>query len=333
MTSTSTETWDDALQTAPAPDGPVGVAAPKQGPVLPCDIRPMMHQPGRSAQVYQTDQSGTVRYDFNSCGYRGEDFDPDARFRLVIVGESTCFGNGVAIEHIFATHLKRHVAAALHLPLHTVNVINLSVGGSSSDYCARTILRQIPRFAVDLVVCGLPSEDRFEYCARGVFANYIVNGIEVSKLSRAPEALLGYCDYYNPEVGRINRLKNVLVIQGALRALGVSGVIAIQGLETAGRAEGHLAPFHAALDPAGLLVHSFFEIKADLAADDRHAGPRTHAAFAIALLHFCGGVLTDPDAGQALRREAEQLMQTDPDWAYYNAFVADLAANGDIGTT
>jgi hypothetical protein len=297
---------------------------PVDCPVLPCDVRLTMHRPGRVVQIVHAEGSLPVTYAFNAKGYRSEDFDPDALFRVIVVGESLAHGTALAFEDTFAFRLKRHLATALGLAPVRVNVLNFAVSGASSDYCARTVLRQVPRVPADLVICHLPKEDRVEYIEDGMFSDYHITGVDPARLAEAPETYLGFCEYYNTDIGRINQLKNILIIQNTLQKHGIAGGIVLEELDEPGSPQEHLRPFREAIDWTRILTHSHFELCMDLAEDDSHAGPRTHAVFAIALLDFCGGLMADPSAGQALRRHAQQLMSTDPDWGCYSDFIADL---------
>ena len=56
-----------------------------------CDVRLDLHAPGNVTRLYGSDQSGTVLYEFNSKGYRGEEYDPAARFRICVIVESNEF--------------------------------------------------------------------------------------------------------------------------------------------------------------------------------------------------------------------------------------------------
>jgi hypothetical protein len=265
-----------------------------------------------------------VTYAFNAKGYRSEDFAPDAAFRLIVVGESIAHGAALAFEDTFASRLKRHLAAALGLAPAAVNVLNFAASGASSDYCARTVLRQIPHVPADLVICCLPKEDRVEYIGDGRFSDYSITGVDPARLADAPESYLGFCEYYNTDLGRINQLKNILLIQSTLQRHGVPGAITLEVLDEPVSPQEHLRPFREAIDTSRILTHSYFELCMDLAEDDSHAGSRTHAVFAIALLDFCGGLMADPVAGQAMRQHAQRLMSTDPDWGGYGDFIADL---------
>jgi hypothetical protein len=324
MTSNPTESNNQTARAELGRTAPVPTTGSAGDPVLPCDVRLTMHRPGRVVQIIHAEGSAPVFYAFNALGYRSEDFDPSASFRVVVVGESLAHGMALAFEDTFASRLKQHLAVALELDPAAVNVLNLAVTGASSDYCARTMLRQIPRVPADLVICTLPKEDRIEYFDNGKFSDYSITGVDPSRLVEAPETYLGFCELYNTDLGRINQLKNILIIQNVLKTHGIPGVIALEELAEAAAPQDHLAPFNDAIDHTAILTHSYFELCIDLAEDDSHAGPRTHAVFAIALLDFCSSVMPDPKIAAAMWQHAQTLMATDPDWGTYSDFIADL---------
>src|SRR5688500_5485993 len=66
-----------------------------------CDVRRELHVPGTATREYGSDKSGTIVYEFNSKGYRGEEYDPSAKFRVCVIGESNAFGTGLRVEETF----------------------------------------------------------------------------------------------------------------------------------------------------------------------------------------------------------------------------------------
>jgi hypothetical protein len=276
-----------------------------------CDVRRNWHVPGKIRRVYGTDKSGTISYEFNSLGYRCEEYDPSAKFRLCVVGESTAFGTGLCLEHTFGYKLKEHIAASLQVDLADVNLINLSASGVSADYCARTLYRQLSDCEVDLVVCDLPPPDRIEYTDGERFRSYHV-GIHPKNMKNAPTHILGYSDYYNEHLGWMNLVQNALLAQAFLKARKIDHVLASQdllGISDLGCLEYYIDQ----LDISSVLLHRYFACKADLAADGRHAGPRCHAAFAIELLSFFGRMLLergDKSLGPSIETYAAHLIPT-----------------------
>lgn len=291
----------------------------------PCDTRLDGHAPNTTTLTYGADQSGVIRYDFNSCGYRGEEYDPSAKFKLCVIGESHAFGTGVAQEETFGHKLKQHIAAALGLGRGEVNVTNLSAGGVSADYCVRTLYRQIPECAADLVILHLPPPNRTEYIDGRQFHSFRANSLTKDNIGRVPLRLLAFCDYYNQHMGSINAVKNALLAQAFLRERKINYVLATQdGL--AGLRDIEYAKAYAdQLDTGAVFQHRYFLSRADLAADGHHGGPRCHAAFAIALLGLFGEMQMargNADLGRRICSHASDLRANDQEWMKCNLHIA-----------
>ena len=285
----------------------------------PCDSRCQDHAPGRVAKYYGSDQSGTVEYKFNSCGYRSEEYRSDARFRICIIGESNAVGTGLHFEDTFGFKLKTMMARILCLDPDEVNLINLAIGGSSADYCARTVFRQLPQLTADLVVCVIPRKDRIEYQDGKFFKSLVVQSIDVNNLDKVRAELLAYCDYYDDDVGRLNRLKNMLLICSFLKSHSFEFVVAVEDMPHLSDGFRGINPFLAELDEDRVLQHQFFRQKADRSADGNHAGPRSHAAFAIMVLNQFGYLLRSrqqSDLSDLIETEALRLMSEDEDFAF-----------------
>ncbi len=311
---------------------PAAVVKPRGLTLQPCDVRLSEHAPGRTTHQQGMDRSGTILYAFNSLGYRSEEVNPAAKFRLCVIGESHAFGLGVTFEATFGYRLKQHIATALGLGLHEVNLINLSVGGASADYCVRTIFRQLADFAVDLLVFQLPREDRTEYVEGNDFLSLNVSAVDLGMIKDAPPPLLAFCDYYAPSVGQINLMKNALMAQAFLKERRINVVLATHNPQFSQNTLPYLQPFFAQLDPGAVLQHSFFAARADKAADNTHAGPRSHAAFAIAALGSYGNQLRgwgNIRLGAKIAAHAAHLQATDPDLAYCLDFITELHAYKD----
>ena len=285
----------------------------------PCDARRRDHMPGRLTRVYGQDTSKTVEYRFDSCGYRGEEYRSDAKIKICVIGESHAFGTGVHFEETFGFRLKAMLAKVMGLELHDINLLNFSFGGASADYCARTLHRQLPGVSMDFVVCVVPPMDRIEYRNGAVFNSLVVGSVDVNQLEQLPPHLLGYCDYYSHAVGRLNRVKNLLLMQGLLQSRDIEYVFAVENMVKAGEGFDAIDPFLSALDEERVMRHQFFLPKFDHAADGEHAGPRTHGAFAIQLFHHFGRLLRSrqmTDLADRIEAESSRLMAEDADYLF-----------------
>lgn len=321
LTPTEDATVDNLMDQfqGPASGGTPAANAMSDGGLKPCDTRLKWHVPGTVVNSYGLDKTETVEYRFNSRGYRSEEFRSDAKFRICIVGESHAIGTGVAFEETFGFRLKTLMAEALNLELDEINLINLAIGGSSADYCARTVFRQLPNLAVDFVICIIPPRDRIEFRAGEGFDTFSVGSVDADNLEKLPAPLLGFCEYYSGPVGSFNRVKNILLIESFLRSRNIEFVIAVENLPWPGDGGKPLDPFLAQLDEDRLLRHEFFRMRADFAADGSHAGPRSHAAFAIQVFHHFGclsrsrGIL---DLANVIETKAFRLMSEDDDFKF-----------------
>ena len=287
--------------------------------LLACDARTALHLPGRTSLTYGSDTSETVEYRFNSAGYRSEELDPKARLRVLLVGESHALGNGVPFEQTLGQRFKTHLALALTLPEEAINVINLSAGGTSADYCARTLIRQVDIAAPDLVLCLFPEPDRIEDYSANRVKSYKVAGIDPEQLETAPIPVQGFIDLYNVHFGRMNMARNALLIQSMCRLRGIENIIVSDELRPRHFRTPVLQPIYAQLDRGRLLLHSFFANRADLAADGMHAGVRTHEAVAIMMLARYAALLKaggQAERGGRLSDYVRRLKKDSEDWKF-----------------
>ncbi len=299
--------------------GEPGAADQPEIGLKPCDARRRDHLPGRVTRVYGHDTSETVEYRFDSCGYRGEEYRSDAKVKICVIGESHALGTGVHFEETFGFRLKAMLAKVMGLQLHDVNLLNFSFGGASADYCARTLHRQLQRVSVDFVVCVVPPQDRIEYKNGSIYNSLVVGSVDVTQLEKLPSHLLGYCEYYSHEVGRLNRVKNLLVMQGLMHSRDIEYVFAVENMPKAGEGFGAIDPFLSALDEDRVMRHRFFLPKFDRAADGEHSGPRTHGAFAIQLFHQFGSSLRQrgmTGLADLIEADALRLMTEDADYRF-----------------
>lgn len=287
--------------------------------LLPCDVRPSEHFPGSRQKVYGVDRSGTVEYRFNSAGYRSEELDPNARLRICVLGESHIIGTGIAFERTVAQRLKTHLAEALGWPETAVNVINLAVGGSSLDYCVRTLIRQIDIVRPDFVFLNTPAVDRMEDYSPEEGFNYTIGGVDIDRIDEMPEAIQGFFDLYNPTLGRMNQVRNALMFQMVCHTRGFEHLISSHALKPKRFQEPVLKPIFEQLDRDRIMVNKFFNVRPDLAADNSHAGPRSHEAMAIAVLDRYARLVQQTGQAAAaakLRTHAERLKAESADWAF-----------------
>ena len=111
---------------------------------------------------YGLDESSEVTYRFNSLGFRGEEFDPDAPVKLFVSGCSNTFGVGVEFEESWPFLFKQKLAEQRGVPESSVNLMNFAQGGASNDYVTRTLVEQSSRVRPDVILAGFTHMHRFE---------------------------------------------------------------------------------------------------------------------------------------------------------------------------
>lgn len=286
-----------------------------------CDVRRSMHVPGSVTNNIVRNENGSIVYRFNSHGYRSEEFNPKAKFRICVVGESHAFGLGVPFEQTFGFLLKTYFASAFDYKPDDVNLLNFSVCGASADYCVRTIVRQLADCPVDFLVFYLPLPDRVEYFSGSAFHSFSPATVNIDKIDTTLPELLGFCEYYNIHVGRTNMIKNLLLAQGFLHQHKIPYVVLTQDLPPQDDEKIYYRDYFRALDTSRILWNQFFRWRVDLAADRRHGGPVTHSAVAIQVLSFFGRLqLASGHKAMARRIEkiAAPLRGSDAGWAKCN---------------
>jgi len=293
----------------------------KDTPFSQCDIRGSWHEPNTVKDTYGTDNSRTITYRFNTLGFRGEDYDPDAKFRICLFGESCTFGLGVAEDQTFGYRLKGYIAEVFGYGIDQVNLMNMGVAGVSADHCVRSVIRQIVGNHFDLVICHLPELARREYFDGKRFRSLVIPNDDLTKerLEAMPAPLLGFCEMYNIPHGHIDYVKNMLLLQGHLKSMGTPYLISTQHMPPSKGERVYIEPFYRNLDPTHLHHHRWFVVKADKAADGRHAGPRSHTACAITMLQAYGELLGnsgDNKRSNAVLKHARQLKRDDLDWGF-----------------
>jgi hypothetical protein len=102
----------------------------------------------------------SIRYRFNAQGYRCPEFDADASIRIVSIGCSYTFGQGLPQEDLFHELLADRLRSELG-----ASVINWNLGvcGASNDYIARLLHLAVPVLEPDLVLILFTHLNRREY--------------------------------------------------------------------------------------------------------------------------------------------------------------------------
>ena len=244
-----------------------------------------------SATSYGFDKSDAKTYRFNSLGFRGEEFDPDAPLKVFVSGCSNTFGVGVDFEESWPFLFKQRLAEQRGLPASSVNLMNFAQGGASNDYVTRTLLEQAGRARPDVMVAGFTHMRRFELLdeTTGFHIGAIKleelesAGGEYAELKKHAEFLILGSDEIQQ---KLQMIKNVLMLQYFCRSRDIPFVFF------------HFQQWFREDLPDALAVPStrpLFEqidfsafvpitqaMRVDRAADGLHPGPRSQEVLAAA---------------------------------------------------
>ncbi len=153
--------------------------------------------------------SDRTNYNFNSKGYRSEEFSDTRHLKVLTVGCSESFGVGLAPEYrfsgIFCELLKERGITAVDY--------NLSLPAQSNDYIARTLIGGLSLKPDIILVC-------FTFCSRREYVDHRDERCRVQ--ASMPRKLVGTsyrkthdCFQYlsNPYEDRNNFLKNLALVK------------------------------------------------------------------------------------------------------------------------
>jgi|SRR5882762_226455 len=124
----------------------------------------------RNRKEPESNGGQNVSYRFNSLGYRCPEFDTEALLRVVSIGCSYVFGEGLPQEVLFherfAARLRTEVSKSV------VNW-NFGIAGASNDGIARLLSRAVPALNPDIVMVNFTHTARREYItAAGEWMTY-----------------------------------------------------------------------------------------------------------------------------------------------------------------
>lgn len=244
-----------------------------------------------SSTTYGFDESDTKTYSFNSLGFRGEEFDPDAPLKLFVSGCSNTFGVGIEYEESWPFLFKQRLAEQRDLPASSVNLMNFSQGGASNDYVTRTLLEQSAQARPDAIIAGFTHRRRFElFDGRTAFHIGAIKleeldqaGGEYAELKKRAEFLILGSDEIQQ---KMQMIKNVLLLQYFCRSQDIPFVFFFFESWTREGLPGELSipatqPLYEQID-FGSFVAIERAMRVDRAADGLHPGPRSQALLADA---------------------------------------------------
>ena len=151
------------------------------------------------------DRPEAITYQFNSEGFRCEEFDSSPC--LVALGCSFTLGNALPVDSVWPSLLGKELG---------LKVVNLGYGGQSADYCFRMAEYWLPKLNVQLCVMLHPPITRLEL----LFDNGEAGTILPKNASDNYNDQDWYTAHWfiNEENHRINAVKNKLAIEKGLRS-------------------------------------------------------------------------------------------------------------------
>jgi hypothetical protein len=242
---------------------------------------------GRTA--YNTLERDKSTYDFNSLGFRGEEFDAEAQVKLFVCGCSFTFGTGLELEESWPFLLKQRLAAHRDLAASSVNLLNFSEAGASNDYVARTLIEQSTRVKPDLIVAGFTKTVRFELLDEKmtfrfnppVLQKYESAGGKFAEMAKRMEFVFLGTDEIQENVRTI---KNILLLQYFSQSRSIPFIfLPFWGKDLASSLSTPITrPLYEEIDHDLVVPITPRAITVDRAADGVHPGPRSQELIAAA---------------------------------------------------
>lgn len=230
-------------------------------------------------------------YQFNSLGFRGEEYDPAAKRHLFVCGCSFTYGMGIKWHQTYPYVFKERFAEHQQLSPDQVNLLNFSQQGASNDYIARTAIAQCARVRPDLLMLLFTSKERSEY----------VEGKRISAIGPwiQTDESLNYYRTYTEELGMINMLKNILLIQQFCKLLQIKCLISIfyhAEFENPVFLENPIiSSLLAQVDWGSITPFSLIDYRCDVGRMSHHPGPLSNLCFGRKLFVFYRKLLEQGD--------------------------------------
>ncbi len=260
-------------------------------PLLHKRINRAGEQPVGFTRRYGNDQSGTKQYQFNSLGFRGEEFNSGAPKKIFVCGCSYTFGEGLNLEETWSYRFKEKYAAHYGFQLEEVNLLNFGEPAASNDYIVRTILPQCNTIKPDLPIIQFTWINRTEYlfgpdCFR--IGPWVLpdNAKESDSqwLREFREIASHYFAFYTDEWSFASALRNILLVQSYCQGHAIPYIywwMIDWGKSLRQFSENKVCAMLMSL----IDLSHFCEIETkdlwnDKAADGMHPGPRAHVTIA-----------------------------------------------------
>ncbi|MBW2977249.1 hypothetical protein KY331_00230 [Candidatus Woesearchaeota archaeon] len=243
---------------------------------------------GYKLTKHGSDQSEKIMYTINSLGFRGEEYNTKAKKHIFVFGCSYTFGTGLNIEETWAYQFKKLFSHMRESDINDINLMNFSVYGVSNDHITRNFLIQCNEVKPDLAIVLFSKMSRTEY-----LNGKDVKGIGIWGTERRSETIrqevLDYYTYYTDQIGFVNLVKNILLVQNFCNSKKIDYIFCIHN------GTGDLVNEKYLKNPVcSQLVNlidrnylcDFGLEKIDVAADNEHPGPKSNKLFAEKLFKF-----------------------------------------------
>jgi hypothetical protein len=231
-------------------------------------------------QKYQL--TGDWGYSFNSLGYRGEEYNPDAKFHIFTCGCSYTYGMGIKWEQSFSYVFKEELTKKLNYNIEDVNLLNFSQQAASNDYITRTVLTQCQRVKPNLLIIQFTTKDRSEYISHEKVGN-------IGPWIENDEAL-SYYSFYTEELGLINTLKNMLLVQNFCKLHNIKYIFSLfhynELFNPIFSSNPLIKTYLEQLDSKYITAFSLADFRCDVGRMGHHPGPLSNLRFGKKLISF-----------------------------------------------
>lgn len=155
---------------------------------------------------YGHDNTGKILYKLNSLGYRGEEFNPNAKIYIYVAGDSHTYGTGITWEDTYGNQFKKKYSKKFKIKEEDVNLMNFSSGGGSNDYLVRTIITNCNYHKPDVLICKFSHKSNREFISKKT--NYLFcPSLPSSNLSLLEHPLMNEFNLF------VDTIKNIIFLQ------------------------------------------------------------------------------------------------------------------------
>lgn len=248
-------------------------------------------------------------YSFNSLGFRGAEFNPNAKLKLFAFGCSHTQGKGLNYDEIWTHRVAERFENSRQLNKEDICLMNFGLPGVSNDFITRTALRQCSLERPDVAIVQLTFMSRSELFLEDHLVR-VSPWMNQSFLSRARYVLkhhrttLRVAWTHLTKATALQRsrtilddtmrtIQNILLLQDFFRGQRIQHAITwlqhpcLKKRKTL-RDNQYAQPLIKQIRKDSFCNFGILDpnIKQDLAVDGEHVGPVTHIAFGDRLFEF-----------------------------------------------